>query len=153
MNFKTLVFCLIAGCVLAPANALTPDTAADRTQVQAILAAHDKLQPGLEEYMASVSEDLILMPNGAAALEGKAAYRRHVEAFYASGDIRIRHEVLAVYSYPEVVIVRGRAVGSFKAPGAQTVNTFETKNLFVFKRAPDGKLYVWQIIFNDATRA
>lgn len=149
MNIRTLV--LVAGLLAGwhPAMAAPAvDNATDRRQVQAILAAHDKLQPGIEQYFASVAEDVLLMPNGAASVEGKPAYRRHVEEFYASGDIHIRHEVLEVHSFAEVVIVRGRAVGTFAAPGQQAVQSFETRNLFVFKRAPGGKLQVWQIIFN-----
>ena len=124
--------------------------AADRTRVEQILAAHDRLQPGLDEYMRSVAADVILMPNGGVAIEGKAAYLQHVKDFYASGSIQIRHEVIEVYSYPEVVIVRGRAVGKFTPPDGSTTNTFETKNMFVFRRLKDGNLEVWQIIFNDS---
>jgi ketosteroid isomerase-like protein len=147
MTFRTLVVLLMLG---AGTPALAFDNAADTAQVKAILAAHDRLQPAIEEYFASVAEDMELLPNRGAAVEGKAAYRRHVEQFYASGDIHIRHEVVAVDSFAEVVIVRGRAVGTFAAPGQKDVNTFQTHNLFVFKRAPDGKLEVWRIIFNDA---
>src|SRR5690349_4113045 len=77
------------------------------------------------------------------------AHAAHVEEFYASGDIHIRHEVLAVYSYADVVRVRGRAVGTFSAPGEKTVQSFETHNLFVFRRTAAGNLQVWRIIYND----
>jgi ketosteroid isomerase-like protein len=128
--------------------------AADRAQVQAILAAHDRLQPAIEEYFASVAEDVLLLPNGAAAVEGKAAYRRNVEAFYASaGNMRIRHDIVDLHAFSEVVIVRGRAVGTVEEPGQTPVTAFETKNLFVFRRTSAGKLQVWQIIFNDTPRA
>jgi ketosteroid isomerase-like protein len=99
--------------------------------------------------MASVAPDIILMPNGGAVIEGKAAYLQHVKDFYASGTIRIRHEVIEVHSFAEVVIVRGRAVGTYTPPGGGTTNAFETKNMFVFRRLADGRLEVWQIIFND----
>lgn len=125
-------------------------SAADKTRIEQIFAAHDRLQSGLDEYMRSVAADIILMPNGGAAIKGKAAYLQHVKDFYASGNIQIRHEVIEVYSYPEVVIARGRAVGKFTPPGGLTTNTFETKNLFVFRRLKDGNLEVWQIIFNDS---
>lgn len=125
-------------------------SAADKTRIEQILAAHDRLQPGLDEYMRSVAADVILMPNGGALIEGKAAYLQHVKDFYASGSIQIRHEVIEVYSYPEVVIARGRAVGKFTPPGASKTNAFETKNMFVFRRLKDGNLEVWQIVFNDS---
>jgi ketosteroid isomerase-like protein len=130
-----------------PASA---DAAADRKRIERIFAAHDKLQPGLDEYMASVASDIILMPNRGDAIEGKAAYLQHVKEFYASGTIQIRHELIEVYSYPEVVIARGRAVGRFTPHGGSTASTFETKNVFIFRRLENGNLEVWQIIFNDA---
>jgi ketosteroid isomerase-like protein len=128
-------------------------SATDRTRIEQILAAHDRLQAGLYEYMADVAHDVILMPNGGAAIEGKAAYLQHVKDFYASGTIQIRHELIEVYSYPEVVIARGRAVGKYTPPGGGAANAFETKNLFVFRRRKDGNLEVWQIIFNDTPSA
>jgi ketosteroid isomerase-like protein len=126
------------------------NSAIDRTRIEQIFAAHDRLQAGLDEYMAAVANDVILMPNGGAAIEGKAAYLQHVKDFYASGTIQIRHELIEVYSYPEVVIARGRAVGKYTPPGGGAANAFETRNLFVFRRLKDGNLEVWQIIFNDA---
>ena len=97
-----------------------------------------------------MATDIVLMPNGGAAIEGKAAYRQHVKDFYASGTIQIRHELIEVTSYPEVVIARGRAVGTYTPPGGSNANAFETKNLFVFRRLEDGNLEIWQIIYNDA---
>jgi ketosteroid isomerase-like protein len=126
------------------------DTATDRSRIERIFAAHDRLQAGLDEYMASVADDVILMPNGGASIEGKAAYLQHVKDFYASGTIQIRHELIAVHSYPEVVIATGRAVGTYTPPGGGAANAFETRNLFVFRRLENGNLAVWQIIFNAA---
>jgi ketosteroid isomerase-like protein len=146
MNVRSLTVALVSlWCGLTGMAGAAPYSS-DRARVEVIFAAHDRQTPAIEEYMAAVADDVILMPQGAPALEGKAAYRRNVEEFYASGT-RIRHEVIAVYSYAEVVIVRGRAVGSFVADGKP--QAFETKNLFVFRRSPDGGLKVWQIIFNQ----
>jgi len=150
MTLKSWLLIVVSVISAAWAHA---DPAADRAQLEAILAAHDRLQPGIDEYFKSVAEDIVLMPNGAHAIEGKAAYRKHVEEFYASGTIHIRHEAVQVHSFAEVVIVRGRAVGTYTAPGQQTVNAFQTKNLFVFRRTADDKLLVWQIIFNDTPPA
>jgi ketosteroid isomerase-like protein len=123
----------------------------DKAAIQAIFATHDRLAPGLDEYMRAVADDIILMPNGGKVVEGKAAYRQHVLDFYGAGAIQIRHEVIEVYSYPELVIARGRAVGSFTPPGG-AASSFETRNVFVFRRLANGTLSVWQIIYNDAPR-
>ena len=147
MNVRSFTVALVTlWCGVAQMAGATPPPS-DRARVEAIFAAHDRQAPAIEEYLAAVADDVILMPNGGPAMEGKAAYRRNVEEFYKSGT-QIRHEVVAVYSYPEVVIVRGRAVGSYTADGKQ--QSFETKNLFVFRRSPDGGLKVWQIIFNQS---
>jgi ketosteroid isomerase-like protein len=146
--FLAMVVAVAVACLASwPASA---DTASDKARIERILAAHDRLQPGLDEYMASVAGDIILMPNGGAAIEGKPAYLQHVKDFYASGTIQIRHELIEVYSYPEVVIARGRAVGKFTPNGGSTTSAFETKNVFIFRRVANGNLEVWQIIFNDA---
>jgi ketosteroid isomerase-like protein len=124
------------------------DFAGDRAKVEAIFAAHDRLQPGFDEYMAAVADDILLIPNGGKTVEGKAAYRQHVQDFYASGSIQIRHEAIAIQSYRDVAIVQGRAVGTFTPTGGGASSSFETRNLFVFRRAAGGKLMVSHIIFN-----
>ncbi len=151
-GYLRAMFMATAFAALLSFNA-SADSATDKSRIERILAAHDRLQPGLDEYMAAVADDVILMPNGGAAIEGKAAYLQHVKDFYASGTIQIRHELIEVYSYPEVVIARGRAVGKYTPPGGGTASAFETKNLFVFRRLENGNLEVWQIIFNDAPAA
>ncbi|MEO8062334.1 MAG: nuclear transport factor 2 family protein [Pseudomonadota bacterium] len=145
----SFMFICVLCAVVTVASAAPKQSGADRARIETILAAHDRLHPGLDEYMASVADDFILMPNRGALIEGKAAYRRHVLDFYNSGSIRIRHEVVEVHSFPEVVIARGRAVGTFTAPDG-AVSAFETRNLFIFRRLADNKLQVWQIIYNDA---
>jgi ketosteroid isomerase-like protein len=149
-RYSFMVFCAL--CVIVTVASAAPeksDAAADRARIETILAAHDKLHPGLDAYMDSVADDFILMPNRGALIEGKAAYRSHILDFYNSGSIRIRHEVVAVHSFPEVVIARGRAVGTFTAADG-AVSAFETRNLFIFRRLAENKLQVWQIIYNDA---
>ena len=129
----------------APKHQAFPE---DLARIRAIFAAHDRLRAGLEEYMSHVAEDVILMPNGGPLVEGKPAYLQNVKDFYAAGTIQIRHELVEAYSYPEVVIARGRAVGKFTPPGG-TESSFETRNMFVFRRMKDGSLQVWQIIYNN----
>ena len=148
MILRAIVLSLVAA--VAMAGPRSRDFTNDKARIQAVFAAHDKLAPGLDEYMRSVADDILLMPNGGKIVEGKSAYRQHVMDFYASGTIQIRHEIVEVHSFPEVVIARGRAVGTFTPPGGGATNAFETHNLFVFRRLENGELRVWQIIFNNA---
>lgn len=140
---------LMSGGTVARAAEKTADFSGDRQKVEAIFAAHDRMKAGLDDYFKSVADDIILMPNGGPLIEGKGAYRKHIEELLAGGDMKIRHEAVAVYSYPEVVVVRGRATGSFVGNGQTTANLFETRNMFVFRRLGGGDLQVWQIIFNN----
>lgn len=119
----------------------------DRASIEKILAAHDRLGPGLEEYMASVADDIVLIPQGGKIVEGKAAYRQNVLDFYGGGEVHIRHEAIDIQSFADVVVARGRAVGTFTPPGGAT-SSFETRNLFVFRRLADGRLQVWRIMYN-----
>jgi ketosteroid isomerase-like protein len=145
--FMTGVLTVLLASVAQPGSGAA-DFSADRAKVEAIFAAHDRLQPGLDEYMAAIAEDIVLIPNGGNVIEGKAAYLAHVRDFYASGSIEIRHQVVAIQSYRDVAIVQGRATGKFTPPGGGTTSSFETRNLFVFRRVAEGKLLVSHIIFN-----
>jgi ketosteroid isomerase-like protein len=126
----------------------------DKEKVKAIFALHDiafngePKEASLNAYLNTVAEDIILMPHDGLVMEGKAVYGRHLREILDSGNMTIRHEVIEAYPYPEIVIVRGRAVGSFTPKGQNTSHTFETKNVFIFRRLKEGELKVWQIIFN-----
>lgn len=125
----------------------------DRQRAEAIFAAHDAFYASqnaaeIETYLKAVAEDIIVMPADERAVEGKDAYRAHLLKSLASGHLAIRHEVIQVSSFAEVVVVRGRAVGSFTPPASTTSFPFETKNVFLFRRLKSGDLQVWQVIFN-----
>lgn len=140
---------LMGASSVAGAGDKSADFSGDRQKVDAIFAAHDRMKTGLDDYFKSVADDIILMPNGGPLIEGKSAYRQHIVDLLAGGEMKIRHEAVAVYSYPEIVVVRGRATGSFVGNGQTNANLFETRNMFVFRRLGNGDLQVWQIIFNN----
>ena len=103
----------------------------------------------LDAYLGHVADDVILMPNNATVIEGKAAYRKHIEDSLPHGQLVLRHELIAIYPFQDLVVARGRAIGTFTARGETTAHPFETKNIFLFRRSADG-LKVWQIIFNHS---
>lgn len=153
-----LVWCVLASSGFAAvAREAGPDLAADKRAVETIFAVHDQVYehaaapgPSLDAYLAHVADDVILMPDDAPALEGKAAYRKVIEDSLPQGRLVLRHELVAIYPFTDVVVARGRATGSFTAPGETTAHPFETKNVFIFRRGPSGQLIVWQIIFNHS---
>ena len=142
-------------CGRASTGSSTASHDADKQKVQAIFAIHDvafaaRDQPdaSVDAYLNAVADDIILMPHDAPVMEGKAAYGKHLREIIGGGRMAIRHELIEAYSYAEIVIARGRAVGSFTPNGQSTTYTFETKNVFIFRRLKNGDLKVWQIIFN-----
>jgi ketosteroid isomerase-like protein len=142
-----VVLAFLACCCTAHAGG-TANRTGDEQKVDAIFAAHDGMKAGLDPYLRWVAEDVILMPHDGVVIEGKAAYAQHIRDILAAGDMAIHHEPIAVYSFAEMVIVRGRATGSFTPNGQTTSSLFETKNVFIFRRLENGELRVWQIIFN-----
>ncbi|MEM6784570.1 MAG: nuclear transport factor 2 family protein [Bacteroidota bacterium] len=125
------------------------DVDADRAEVERILALADRQdEAGLEAYLTHVAPDVVLMPHNQLLVEGREAYRAHVQTGWTYGQSTVTHEVLALDAYPDVVIARGRAVGTFVPTGGDAAMAFETKNLFVFERDREGRLTVQQVIFN-----
>lgn len=120
----------------------------DVAKIKAIFAAHDKKEAGLEEYLPSVADDIILMAHNQKVVEGKEAYKAHLANSAKAGDLKIKHELISSYSYSDVVIARGKASGSFKPAGQAKGFEFQTKNIFIFRRLASGELSVWQIMFN-----
>ncbi|MEM6337888.1 MAG: nuclear transport factor 2 family protein [Bacteroidota bacterium] len=139
---------LLLGLASLSCTESQPDPAGDKALIETIFAAADSQEPeGLDAYLAYMEEDVILMPHDHPAVEGKAAYKAHVESSWMAGDTEIRHELIDFDAFDEVVIARGRASGTFQPAGSMEVYPFETKNVFVFKRAAGG-LKVWRVIFN-----
>lgn len=136
----------VMGCV-QPTHQL--DSAADRVEVERILALADRQdEAGLEAYLEYVTPDVVLMPHNQPLVQGREAYRAHVQAGWTQGETTLIHEVLALDVHRDVVIARGRAIGTFRPDGAMEAFAFETKNLFIFQRDAEGQLRVSQVIFN-----
>lgn len=145
--FVLFTLCVINGCATHPAQPAF-DQASDETQILKIYAAADQQRSDLDSFMQYVADDIQLMPDGAELVEGKQAYRQHVTDSWSAGEAIMQHEALAIHSYPKVVIVRGRAIGTFQPVNDVNIYPFETKNLFVFRRKDGDRLEVWQIIYN-----
>lgn len=125
------------------------DARSDELQILKIFSlADNQTMEGLKKYMEYVAQDMILMPHDHLAVEGKPAYRKHIEQSWTLGGTAIKHELIEFSSYKDIVIARGRAVGHFRPDGSTDIYDFATKNVFIFRRNDAGELRVWQIIFN-----
>jgi hypothetical protein len=58
------------------------------------------------------------------------------------------HEIVTLHSYPDLVLTTGRVMGVWHPVSGGKPTPFETNNMITFRRAPDGSLKVWQVIFN-----
>ncbi len=117
----------------------------DKQQVLRIFESIDKQVDGFQEHWAATADDIVYQAPGRPTVEGKEAYKKQAIEFFTGGSLEIRHELVALESYSDVVIVRGRASGRFQPPGGTIVHSWKTKNLFVFRRSDSGKLRISQI--------
>ena len=120
----------------------------DIIQIKRMLSSIDKKQKGLEEHLNDVTDDFIHMPHDKRVVYGKQAYRQHILDGWDEGNAIMNHELIDAYSFPEIVIARGKVTGTWQPAGSKTKHPFETKNVFILKRLKNGKLKIWQIIYN-----
>lgn len=136
-----LLALFLFGCSHPP----KPNLESDRQQVLRIFESIDKQVDGFDEHWAATADDIVYQAPGRATVEGKEAYKKQAIEFFTGGSLEIRHELVALESYSDVVIVRGRASGRFQPPGGTLIHPWKTKNLFVFRRSDAGKLQISQI--------
>ena len=116
----------------------------DTKKVKALLARIDKDVSDTSVY----ANDIVHMAQGSKAVTNKNELAKILKAEAAAGKLTMKHEVITINSFPEVVILRGKASGTFQAHGGGTSFPFETNNILTFKRMKDGGLKIWQVIFN-----
>jgi ketosteroid isomerase-like protein len=118
----------------------------DRQKVLRIFESIDKQVDGFDEHWAAVADDIVYQAPGRPTIEGKEAYKKQAIEFFTGGSLEIRHELVTLESYSDVVVVRGRASGRFQPPGGTIIHPWKTRNLFVFQRLSTGRLQISQII-------
>lgn len=141
---SVLLGILLSGCI-----SQTPSEDEIRTQILEIFKAADAQNAeGLGDYLSYLDKDVTLMPHDHAQVTGISEYKQHVLNGWEAGTTVLTHQLIDFDSFEDVVVARGRAVGTFQPSGSEQIYPFETKNLFVFKRTPGGALRVWRVIFN-----
>ncbi len=129
-------------------NSIAERFEGDRASIEAIFDVFDEQMNDSDDYLKYLADDVILMAHNVPEIRGRAAYVKHIAENRSYGVTEIEHKLIELFSYEDVVIARGRAIGTFQAKGATDRSQFETKNVFIFRRAEGGGLKVWQIIFN-----
>lgn len=140
--------CLLALAVASPA--LAQDAAPafsvedDSRKVRAILARIDADVADTGVY----AEDVVHMAQGSRAITGRDELRRVLLEEARHGRSEMKHELVTIHSYPDMVLTRGRVTGTWRPADGGAPAPFETNNIIAFRRAKDGSLEVWQVIFN-----
>ncbi|MEM6844959.1 MAG: hypothetical protein AAF944_09575 [Bacteroidota bacterium] len=147
--FAVVILTFLARChSIADEQSYTAQS--DQAAVQAILSVLDDNDASLEKKLEIWVDDLVHMAPGYPANTDKNALGRHLEEQQTYGYSDMTHEIIELDSYPELVLMRGRVIGTFYPASQGAPVPFRTNNLFVFRRLEDNSLRIWKVIFNQS---
>jgi len=122
----------------------------DEAMVKAILSDLDSRDLSTNQQMENYLADAVLLVPDQKEIRGEAALKTHLDEFGSNENIEIKHQIVELDSFNDVVIAQGRVVGLFTADDEENSFPFETKNVILFKRSPSGDLKIWKVIYNAA---
>jgi ketosteroid isomerase-like protein len=128
----------------APTCGVTYSVEDDRRKVEAILKRIDTDITDVSIY----SDDVVHMAQGSRAITSKAELQTVLNAEASYGRSNMVHELVTIHSSHDMVVTRGRVEGTWHPANGGKATPFETNNMITFRRAPDGSLKVWHVIFN-----
>ncbi len=120
----------------------------DQKSVEKILNLLDDQTITTEDKMKVWVDDLVHMAPNHSLISDKPTLIAHIENEKEYGFADMKHEIIAMHSYKEIVVMHGRVTGTFYPANQGKPNAFKTKNLFVFRRMQDNSLKIWKVIFN-----
>ncbi|WP_299212535.1 hypothetical protein [uncultured Aquimarina sp.] len=120
----------------------------DQKSVQAILKVLDDHSISTINKMDVWVDDLVHMAPNHAVITNKSSLIEHINSEKQYGNVDMKHEIVEMHSFEKIVVMRGKVTGTFYPVNGGVSNTFETKNLFVFRRMKDNSLKIWKVIFN-----
>jgi ketosteroid isomerase-like protein len=145
------IWLLIIAC-----DRTSDDGSAVEAEVRALLASLDSVQNvgDLNGFADLMSEDIVFMPPDSPPLVGKAAVLEFYGGLFGQATLAIQHDPEESIVEGQLIVHRGRAAGSInpKAEGAAPLD-FDSKYLYVLRRADDGRLLFGRVIFNSASVA
>jgi ketosteroid isomerase-like protein len=138
---------LAAAATLAsacPPVAASYDVEEDARKVRAVLSVIDRDVTDTSIYV----DDVVHMGQDSRPITNREALTRALAAEATHGRAEMKHELVSIHSYPDMVLTRGRVTGSWRPAAGGAGVPFETNNMITFRRMPDGSLKVWHVIFN-----
>lgn len=120
----------------------------DQKSIQKILEILDDHTISTKNKMDVWVDDLVHMAPNHPLITNKASLIKHINNEKQYGFADMKHEITEIHSFEKIVVMHGKVTGTFYPVNEGASNTFETKNLFVFRRMKDSSLKIWKVIFN-----
>ena len=155
--FGAIVFAAVLGCTTAPAGS-APDVDRIQTLYTDWRAAVEN--GDIPAYVASLAEDVRLLPPGAAPIVGANTYGKFLEPVFETATYRIE-----VVRPPSVEVIGGLAFAEYEyvihldlknpdqgitEPGALTASRSQLQYFDVLKQQADGAWRVWRHTWRDS---
>ncbi|MEN8797935.1 MAG: hypothetical protein ABF293_01725 [Flavobacteriaceae bacterium] len=129
-------------------NTMNANQQSDKESVIQILSVLDDHDASMADKLALWSDDLVYLAPGQEAIASKESLEAHFEEQNIHGHSEKEHKILELYSYDEIVMVRGQIDGTYYPKGPGRPAQFRNKTLFIFKRQPDQSLKIWRAMYN-----
>ncbi|MEM1380243.1 MAG: nuclear transport factor 2 family protein [Pseudomonadota bacterium] len=139
---------VVMGCAGAPLPGAPAD--ADRAMVEAVLADLDRTTLPAREHLRNYEPGAVILAPGLAEIRGHAAIEEHLAASQQGVSVTMRHEIVELTAFGDLVVAQGRVVGVAQPDGDANAYPFETKNIIMLRRQGDGTLKIWKVIYNAA---
>jgi len=120
-----------------------------KQKIQDILNVLDDDNATIEQKVNLWSKDFAHMAPNNEVITDKKELAIYLEKEKATATIKMKHSIIDMFSYEDIVIMRGSVNGSFSLKNSKVVIPFKTKNLFVFKIKSGGLLKIWKVIYNS----
>lgn len=120
----------------------------DKVAITAILSILDNNSTDIEKKLEVWVDDLTHMAPDYPTITNKFDLRAHLKEQSSYGFSDMKHEIIEVHSYADLVLMHGKVTGTFFPASKENPVAFTTKNLFVFRRLSDQSLKIWKVIFN-----
>ncbi len=142
---RTLVAALLGSCLAGVLSAAEGDEAFLRRR----LAQFDREagSGNLDAMMELFSDDAVVLGAGQAPLAGKESIRAWWKGILDQFKSQEVHEVGAVTSIGETVVLQGSARGTFVPNAGGSAVQIDSWFLHVYRRKPDGSLRLWRGAF------
>jgi uncharacterized protein (TIGR02246 family) len=141
----TLVILVLSSCQRRSG----PLSDADRSAITAVVANFDKavLAADWPAVLSAYTEDAILLPPNAPALQGRAALQKFFEGFPKFTDFKQR--VVEIDGRGDLAFPRGTYETTVNPAGTKAPLKDMGKVLAVWRKQPDGKWLAARVIWNS----